>query len=230
MWDTSSSRWLHEPLLFATAPDEVATTNRTSTTCRSTCSMISRFRDELTLFTASMAYSTWKRWPSGEKTVIARSYLREEASSILCGVRNLEPHCWCTDLRRQALSQSKSVGSRRSTRSATSTFPGHKHQWRGSAGVYKLSRSPVVCVGAECGKVDVVQVTHNLCTEDERPCSWYSSSRCHKELTTSSTIMRHRDGGGVIPYYCAAPQALSFQFRHSSPMYGESLSDEEPRG
>ena len=25
------------------------------------------------LFTASMAYSTWKRWPSGEKTVIARS-------------------------------------------------------------------------------------------------------------------------------------------------------------
>ena len=26
------------------------------------------------LRTASSAYSTWKRWPSGEKTVIARSY------------------------------------------------------------------------------------------------------------------------------------------------------------
>ena len=25
------------------------------------------------LRTASIAYSTWKRWPSGEKTVIARS-------------------------------------------------------------------------------------------------------------------------------------------------------------
>jgi len=29
----------------------------------------------LPLRTASRAYSTWKRWPSGEKTVIARSYL-----------------------------------------------------------------------------------------------------------------------------------------------------------
>lgn len=29
----------------------------------------------LTRLTASMAYSTWKRWPSGEKTVMARSYL-----------------------------------------------------------------------------------------------------------------------------------------------------------
>jgi hypothetical protein len=27
----------------------------------------------LPLRTASRAYSTWKRWPSGEKTVIARS-------------------------------------------------------------------------------------------------------------------------------------------------------------
>ena len=28
------------------------------------------------LLTASMAYSTWKRWPLGEKTVIAVSYMK----------------------------------------------------------------------------------------------------------------------------------------------------------
>lgn len=34
------------------------------------------------LRTASRAYSTWKRWPSGLKTVIARSYLELISSEL----------------------------------------------------------------------------------------------------------------------------------------------------
>ena len=44
-------------------------------TARTTVSVPRTPTAALPLRTASRAYSTWKRWPSGENTVIARSYL-----------------------------------------------------------------------------------------------------------------------------------------------------------
>lgn len=44
--------------------------------------------------TASWAYSTWSRWPSGEKTVIALSYLADIVSAVQSIYRPAENSKW----------------------------------------------------------------------------------------------------------------------------------------
>lgn len=48
---------------------------RSTSTARMTEEELTRPTAHKPFFTASMAYSTWKRWPLGEKTVIAVSYI-----------------------------------------------------------------------------------------------------------------------------------------------------------